>query len=349
MFYPLKFEPIHKEKIWGGNRLAAQFDRSLPADKIGESWELAAHENGTSIVSNGCFKGEGLPELIDKYWAEIMGQEIERSNYDKFPLLIKLLDANDKLSIQVHPDDEYAAKYNIDDSGKNELWYIIDAKPDAELIYGLQPDMTKEEFATSIEDGRLIDKLNSISVNPGDVVFIPAGTVHAIKEGILLAEIQQNSDTTYRIYDWDRVGSDGNPRELHIKEALEAIDFNRNSYEKCRSIKLTEDNYQRKILAISEYFITERIKVENSFRAEPKKRRFEVLLSLTGQAEVSYSQDTVTISRGETVLIPAQLDSYQLNGKTEVLRTYISSDIEKFKAELKAKEFTDTEIAKITF
>lgn len=349
MFYPLKFKPIYKEKIWGGNRLTAQFSRNLPADRIGESWELAAHKNGTSIVSNGYFKGESLPGLIDKYWTEIMGQEIERTDYDKFPLLIKLLDANDKLSVQVHPDEEYAAEYNIGDSGKNELWYIIDAKPDAELIYGLQPELTKEELAVSIETGQVVDKLKSIPVESGDVIFIPAGTVHSIKEGILLAEIQQNSDTTYRIYDWNRVNSDGQPRKLHIEEALEAIDFSRNSYDKCQSIKLTENNYQREILAISEHFITEKIKVEDSFTAEPEKKRFEVLLPLAGQAIINYNQGTLKVNKGETVLIPACLNSYQLEGEIEVLQTYIVSEVEEFAAQLKADEISETKIDEITF
>ncbi|ADL11768.1 type I phosphomannose isomerase catalytic subunit [Acetohalobium arabaticum] len=349
MFYPLKFKPIYKEKIWGGNRLAAQFDRNLPADRIGESWELAAHKNGTSIISNGYFKGESLPELIDKYWTEIMGQKIKRSDYDKFPLLIKLLDANDKLSVQVHPDDEYAAKYRIGDSGKNELWYIIDAKPKAELIYDLQPEVTKEELAASIETGQVIDKLKSIPVESGDVIFIPAGTVHSIKEGILLAEIQQNSDTTYRIYDWNRVDNNGQPRKLNIKEALKAIDFSRKSHAKCQSIKLKEDNYQREILSISEHFITEKIKVKDSFTAEPVKKRFEVLLPLAGQAIINYNQGTLKVSRGETVLIPACLDSYQLEGEIEVLRIYIVSDIDKFAARLAADGIAETKIDEITF
>ncbi|KXS45511.1 MAG: mannose-6-phosphate isomerase [Candidatus Frackibacter sp. T328-2] len=308
MFYPLKFKPIYKEKIWGS-----------------ESWKLAAHENGNSVVINGHFKDRSLTELVNEYWTEIMGTEISKDNYDKFPLLVKILDANDRLSVQVHPDDEYAAKYEDGELGKTEMWYIIDAEPGAELIYGLKEEVTKEEFANSIDNGTLVNKLNSIPVKKGDIIFIPTGTVHTIKSGILLAEIQQNSDTTYRVYDWNRLGNDGKPRALHIDKALDVIDFDRTRYEKAKSIKYSTDRYQREILAICEYFVVERLIVSDNFIGEPKKERFEILLCLDGQAKIEYDSSVIRLNKGETVLIPAALNKYTIQGEAEILRSYITN------------------------
>jgi mannose-6-phosphate isomerase len=328
MFYPLKFKAIYKEKIWGGNKLAAKFNRELPSDKIGESWELAAHENGTSIVSNGRFKGKSLTELIREFWTEIMGTEIKKESYDRFPLLIKILDANDKLSVQVHPDDEYAAKNENGESGKTEMWYIIDSEPGAELVYGLKENVTKKELQSSINNGALADKLNSIPVKKGDSFFIPAGTVHTIKGGILLAEIQQNSDTTYRLYDWDRVGNDGQPRELHIEKALDVINFDKDDYDESQNDeykrKYKNDKYQRKTLVKCKYFSCERLLIKDSFSGQLQGKRFEVLLFLDGQGEIQYNSKRLKVKNGETILIPATLDEYIINGQTEVLRSYIS-------------------------
>ncbi|SKA03429.1 mannose-6-phosphate isomerase, class I [Selenihalanaerobacter shriftii] len=327
MFYPLKFKPIYKEKIWGGNNIATYFNRNLPKNKIGESWELAAHKNGTSIVNNGRFKDKSLTELINKYWIEIMGTRIKEEDHDRFPLLIKILDANDKLSVQVHPDDEYAAEHEDGELGKTEMWYILDAEPGAELIYGLKPGVTKEEFKVSIEDGSLVDKLNRIKVKKGDILFIPTGTIHSIKEGVLLAEIQQNSDTTYRVFDWNRVGDDGQPRKLHIKEALDVVDFNRDDYKKSQSVKYENNKYQRKILTTCEYFTCEKLLVEDSFSAQPQGKRFEVLLCLDGKGIINYENGKVNIKGGETILIPAVLDEYKIEGEVEVLRSYIGEEL----------------------
>ena len=343
--YPLKFKPIYKEKIWGGNNLSGEFNRELPSDLIGESWELAAHQKGVSKVANGPWAGKSIIEVIDAEGAKILGNQAAKDCYDKFPLLIKFLDANDKLSVQVHPDEKYALKEKIGDLGKTEVWYIIAAQKGAKLIFGIKDGVTKAEFKKAIKEKSLRDKLVEVEVGPGDAFYIPAGTVHAIQEGIVLAEIQQNSDATYRVYDWNRVGQDGKSRQLHIKQALEVIDFGAKNT-KITPLQLEAKSYLREILAASNEFIVESIELKNSFKAQLSGERFEIFQVIKGETSLVYQQGELKLKAGETILLPAQLGEYQLKGEAKLLRSYIQNLVD-FKAELKARGCSKEDISKI--
>ncbi|MFA5046980.1 MAG: type I phosphomannose isomerase catalytic subunit, partial [Paludibacter sp.] len=224
MLYPLKFEPVLKDKIWGGTKLKSLFNKAATSDKLGESWELSGYEADESVVTNGFLTGNNLPELIEIYMGELVGDKI----YDEFglyfPLLFKLIDANENLSIQVHPGDEIAAERH-NSFGKTEMWYVIDADPGAVLIIGFKNDCSRDEYLDALEKGHVEDLLQKVPVTKGDVFFIPAGLVHAIGKGVVVAEIQQSSDITYRIYDFNRTDDQGNERELHTEEALDVIQF----------------------------------------------------------------------------------------------------------------------------
>ena len=222
MYYPIKFKPVYKDYIWGG-RYFEKFDRELPKGILAESWELSSHKNGVSIVSNGDLEGKTLSEIIKADAKNILGTKFP-INCDKMPLLIKFIDANDSLSVQVHPDDNYAAVYE-GGLGKNEIWYIMDARPGAKLVEGLKAGVTKEIFAKAIKENRIKECLLEVEVKQGDVVNIPAGLVHAIGAGLVIAEIQQTSDITYRVFDYNRVNSKGVGRLLHLKKALDVINF----------------------------------------------------------------------------------------------------------------------------
>ena len=246
---PLFFDPIYKSIIWGGRNLERIFNRSLPEGKVAESWEISNHGKDNSIITNGEFKGKSLNELLNKFGSKLVGK---KCSSERFPLLIKLIDANDKLSVQVHPDNEYA-KIHDNDLGKTEMWYIIDAKPNAKLICGVKSGTTKKQFEEAIKNNTLNEYLNYVDVKKGDTIFIPSGTVHAILDGIVIAEIQQNSDTTYRVYDWGRVGKDGKPRELHVEKALDVINFEyKGSVEKVSTKK--EEGFEHTSLINCKFF-----------------------------------------------------------------------------------------------
>jgi mannose-6-phosphate isomerase len=344
--YPLKFEPIYKEKIWGGRALEEKFSKKLPKGSIGESWELAAHENGTSIISNGNLAGMSLMEAIKQEGEKILGTEAKEDYYKKFPLLIKILDANDKLSVQVHPDDEYAFEHENGELGKTEMWYVIDAQEDAKLVYGVKPEVDKEEFVSSIKEGRLEENLIEVNVEAGDVIYIPTGMVHTTHKGILIAEIQQNSDTTYRVYDWNRMGKDGKPRELHIEAALDVIKFGTKPEEKVVGLEIKEEGYVRTILVACPYFTTETLDIAEKYSSDTNHERFYVLMGLEGKAKLSYEGGEMELKAGETLLLPATLGEYELVGECKLIKSYIR-DLAEFKAELKELGYSQEEIKQI--
>lgn len=319
--YPLKFAPVYKQIIWGGDKISRKYGRSTPFEKVAESWELTCREDGMSVVTNGPLMGRGLDSLISEYGERLLGERSLRLYGDAFPLLFKLIDANDKLSVQVHPDDVYARAHG-EANGKTEMWYIIDAKQDARLVYGLKDGVTKESFEDAVQGGRIGATLRQVPVKPGDCLYIPSGTVHAILDGILLAEIQQNSNTTYRIYDWDRVGADGKPRQLHIKSALDVIDFGGVSLEVSESGRRVFGEYSIRSLAASKYFSVDEV-VTNGRYSSDTRGSFVAIMNIEGNAVLSCRSGETPLAPGETLLIPACIGGFEVTGKSRMLLTHI--------------------------
>ncbi len=262
-FYPLLFEPVLKDYIWGGRHLE-QLGRQLPpTGVIAESWEIAGHKDGTTRVANGRFAGLLLTELQEKLGLDLIGtRSAWAQERGKFPLLIKLLDANRPLSVQVHPADAYALANEGNELGKTEMWVVLQAEPDAEVILGVAQQTTPAQFRTAIAAGKLEPYLHRLRVQAGDHICVPAGSLHAIMGGLLIAEIQQNSNTTYRVYDWNRMGADGKPRPLHVEKALEVINFEQVTPQICAPKPISsEDGVRRSLLCQTDYFVTERVEM----------------------------------------------------------------------------------------
>ncbi|MEZ0537751.1 type I phosphomannose isomerase catalytic subunit [Caldicellulosiruptoraceae bacterium PP1] len=314
MLYPLFFEPVYKEIIWGGRKLEKYFKRQIPDGNIAESWDVSCHKSGMSIIRNGKLKGKTLKEVLDFYGEDILG-----TKYNSFPLLVKLIDANDKLSVQVHPDDEYANRVE-NQLGKTEMWYVIDAKEDAKLIYGLKKGITKDDFKKAISYNTVEECLNYVSVTKGDIIYIPSGTVHAIMDGLLLAEIQQSSDVTYRIYDWNRVDKNGNKRELHVDKALDVINFNFEGLVLKPNFKDFK-NFSIADAVISPYFNVKIIKISESYKSTSNNDTFTIYTAVEGIGEIKCDNTNFTINKGDSFLIPATLGNYEITGCLTLLET----------------------------
>ena len=312
MLKPIKLISEFKEIIWGGNRLKEEYNKKSDLNNIAESWELTVREDGMNTISGGEFDGYTMEQYINENGFSVVTDK----NLDRFPLLIKFIDAEDNLSVQVHPDDEYGLKY-ANSLGKTEMWYIIDAKPGSQLVYGLKEGVTNDMFAQAIKDGKVEEMLNYVPVKKGDVFFIPSGLVHAIGAGILLAEIQQNSNITYRVYDYNRIGKDGKPRDLHINDALNVI-VNRNEEEinKIRYSKGQNDIFE---LANCEYFNVKRYNIETSIELDCDKTSFNSVLCLDGCGEIIFNGENYPISKGDSYYIPAGMGGYAIFGKAEVI------------------------------
>ncbi|NLA57944.1 MAG: class I mannose-6-phosphate isomerase [Firmicutes bacterium] len=323
--YPLRFYPIYKEKVWGGTALNKKFGRVLPSASIGESWEVAAHAQGISVVANGPLAGTTLPELMSMYGRALIGTALPDSALVKFPLLLKILDANDYLSVQVHPDDEYAADHESGDPGKWEAWYVIAAEPGAEIIYGLKPGATRESLRKAIADGTLAHCLNRVPVKPGDVFDVPAGTVHALGSGVMVAEIQQNSDTVYRLYDWDRVDAQGKSRPLHIKKALDVIQFAGQKTTPVTGLTIPQPAGQKTVMVANRYFALEILLVEGAVPEATQGERFHLLTCLEGSfaLEDDGSGIQLAMEPGDSVLVPACVEMYRLVGTGKVMKCYV--------------------------
>jgi mannose-6-phosphate isomerase len=311
--YPLKFKPIPREMIWGGNRLRKLFNKPFPAEsRIGESWEISAYDDYISIVSNGHLKGNTILELVEVYMGDLVGEKI----YDRFgvwfPLLIKLIDAAEVLSIQVHPGDELSLRRH-NANGKTEMWYVLEAEPGAELISGFSMEVSPGLFLEKLNSGKLLDILNVEKVKPGDVFFMPAGRVHAIGKGIVLAEIQQTSDLTYRIYDWDRKDAEGNARELHVDLAMDAIDF---GYYSDYKTFVEEIPNMPVLLAECKYFTTQRLDFDSDLNRDYNLLdSFVICMCTKGDFILDWGKGSMEIQKGETVLIPAFIEEVSLSCK----------------------------------
>lgn len=321
MLYPLKFDPIYKQIVWGGTNISRYFHRGIILDGVAESWELCCREDGTSIVASGILKGMSLQEIIYKYKDKLLGEKTYQSFGTRFPLLIKIIDANENLSVQVHPDDDYA-KNNGDNCGKNELWYILDAKKNSKLIYGVKKDETKAEFSKAISENKTEQALNTVTVKAGDVFYVPAGKVHAILSGILIAEIQQNSNTTYRIYDWGRLDKDGRGRDLNTAQALDVIDFDSQNLPSVFSQPENNNNYTLDAVLRSEYFNVDKISVHNQYKSTTIGC-FIIFMCIKGGGAILYDGGKCNIILGETVLFPACIGKFAINGSMTLLSIYM--------------------------
>ncbi|WP_318309949.1 type I phosphomannose isomerase catalytic subunit [Flagellimonas crocea] len=300
--YPLKFEPILKERLWGGTKLKDVLNKPIESDITGESWELSGVQGDISKVSNGDLKGKSLQELMDEQGEALLGKSVlERFGKD-FPILIKFIDAKQDLSIQLHPNDELAKKRH-NSFGKTEMWYIMDADPGSKLIVGFNKDVEKEEYVKSIEDGTLTDLMNYERVREGDTFFINTGKIHAIGAGVLLAEIQQTSDITYRVYDFDRKDKDGNLRELHTSLAVDAIDYEKKNDFKVRYNKKTDHVNP---MVNCPYFKTNFMELTQPIKQDfSKKDSFVIYMCVGGEAVIKNNWGSAPIRKGETVLVSA--------------------------------------------
>ncbi len=326
--YPLKFSPIYKERIWGGDRLKTIFGRKdIPnkIEKCGESWEISAIEGDLSVVSNGTLEGNNIQELIEIYMDELVGNKTYEKFGLEFPLLFKFLDTSDKLSIQVHPDNEVANERHHA-WGKSELWYVIDCKKDAELIIGFNRTVSQSEYLEHLNDGELTSILNWEKAKKDDVFYIPAGRLHAILDGFLVAEIQQTSDITYRIYDWDRVDASGNARELNTELAIDVLDYTAPKdleYKTIYDVTKPETEIEK-----TPFFTINRIDLDkNSIEKDIYDLdSFVVYMCISGEASIEYDGSSVKMSKGETVLVPASLHDFTITSasQAQLLEVYIS-------------------------
>nr|WP_321450411.1 type I phosphomannose isomerase catalytic subunit [uncultured Carboxylicivirga sp.] len=322
--YPIKFQPILKDKIWGGHKLELLLNKEIsPLPNAGESWEISGVPGNVSVVSNGFLAGNTLSEIIEIYMGDLVGDKVFQKFGEEFPLLIKFIDANDVLSIQVHPDDALA-KERHNSFGKTEMWYVMQADKGAQLISGFSKELDKKEYLAKLEANEVESIMASHQVAPGDVFFIPAGRVHAIGKGILLAEIQQTSDVTYRIYDFNRKDDQGNTRELHTDEAVDAIDY---TYVAEPKSKYTVEPNQVNEVVKSDYFITNVLELDQTVKKDfYGLDSFLIYMCVEGSAEILYNGDqSESISLGETVLIPADLKEINIkpNGKARLLEVHL--------------------------
>jgi mannose-6-phosphate isomerase len=321
--YPIKFSPICLEKIWGGNRLKTLLNKKYNTKNCGESWEISGVEGNISVVANGFLKGNDLSELIEIYMGDLVGDKVYEKFGNEFPLLIKFIDAQDDLSIQVHPNDELS-KERHNAFGKTEMWYVVDVAEGALINSGFNQLVDKEKYLEYLENGKLIDLLKYDETKVGDVYFIPAGRVHAIGKGSMVAEIQQTSDVTYRIFDYNRKDDKGNERELHTELALDVIDF---SYlEDYKTKYSTELNKSTEIVSCK-YFTTNILEFDNSLEKDYFQiDSFVIYITLEGNFEIEIEAGVEKVDKGETVLIPANIDNLKLkpiNGKVKLLEVYI--------------------------
>ena len=322
--YPLKFKPILKPLIWGGEKIAPFKGIETDLHNIGESWEISCVPDNVSVVENGPLAGKPLTELIAEYKDRLVGKANYKKNGTEFPLLVKFIDARQDLSIQVHPDDSMALRKHNQQNGKTEMWYVISTGEGAHLMSGLSRKITPEEYVRRIEDHTITDVLHDYKLTPGDVFFLPAGRIHSIGAGSFIAEIQQTSDLTYRIYDFGRVGLDGKPRQLHTELAKEAIDYTvlddyRTHY--------TEKKNEETVLVSCKYFTTSLIWTDRNFVKDLSALdSFLIIICTEGNGEIADNEgNRESIRRGETVLIPASATSVEFipDGNLKVLTSFV--------------------------
>lgn len=306
--YPIKFKPITQYRIWGGNQLNEVVDKDSQIDKLGEIWSISGIPDHLSVVENENLQGKTLVELIEQFQDKLVGKKVWEQFKTNFPLLIKFIDAQEPLSVQVHPNDKLA-KIRHDAFGKTEMWYIIDAQPNAELIIGFEPNTNQEKYLHHLENETLEKILHSVKINKGDTIYIPSGRVHAIGAGVILAEIQQTSDITYRIYDYNRIDKDGKKRELHTELALDAIDF-----EPIKQIKTAYQTQQNQLenLVQSPYFETKILKLDQNISFQ-NNHEMKIYICTEGNITLKTSNHEVHLQKYESLLLPASIESYEIS------------------------------------
>lgn len=320
MFYPLKFDHKYIEKIWGGEKLE-NYRSDRPQGKIGESWDISARESQLSVVQNGKLAGKNLKELTEMYPKQLLGEKVEA---EEFPLLLKILDAESQLSIQVHPDDEYAKKVE-GGKGKTEAWYVMDADEDSYLIIGTR-DCSVSDFEKAVKNDEINQYVNKVYVEKGDIFFIKAGLLHAIGSGIMLAEIQQSSDTTYRVYDY------GRDRELHLSKAMDVLDFNLQS-KKRKGLKVCGEDYDYSYYCLNDKFALDIINIKTEFESQGDKERFYILTVVEGSGKISWDAGELKLEESESILIPAYAGNFKIEGNLKLMKSYIP-DLEENRREI---------------
>ena len=312
MLYPMKLEAPLKDYLWGGTRLKDEYGKKTNLDKVAESWELACHKDGKSKIVNGEAAGLFLEDWLAGQDKSVLGTNA--ASFPYFPLLIKLIDAKGDLSVQVHPDNDYAMRVE-GEYGKTEMWYIVDCEPGASLLYGFKEKISKEEFERRIADNTLLEVCNRVPVKKGDVFFIDSGTLHAIGRGILICEIQQNSNTTYRIYDYGRVGKDGKPRELHVKKAIDVTKLEPPTKPTTALAKIDIiPGLDMKLLAECEYFTAYHATLKGEASLKAGSESFQTFTVLSGSLKLTSGDTVLDFYKGESVFIPAGLGIYTLTG-----------------------------------
>ena len=319
MLTPLLFKPIYKDYLWGGDRLSRKYSRPTPS-RCAESWELSDHDHGMSVVESGPWSGKTLRELIESRGESLFGKN---RHYSRFPLLIKLIDARDRLSVQVHPNEKTAPLTQGDP--KTEMWYALDGSPGMAVYAGLAEGTTPEIFTEHLKTGDMNSVLSRHELHPGEVVFIPGGLVHAIDRGCFLLEVQQNSDTTYRLWDWGRVDAiSGKPRELHLEQAMKTVDWNNHDDPLVRPLSFEKHGRNSETgLIANDFFIMNSYRIEEPQVFDTRQRCFDVFFMVKGNVRISWDSDFLSVDEGRTVLIPASLGEYRLepatNGPCEIL------------------------------
>lgn len=310
-------EPIYKDYIWGGDNLKRKLNKNTPLEKTAESWEISSNKNGICKIKNEEYKNKNLKDLFEdkKIKGKIFGSKCNDLN--EFPLLIKFIDAKENLSIQVHPDDKYAKENGLG-SGKNEMWYIIECGENSKVIGGLNTNLAQNELKDIIEKDNIKYYLNYIDIKQGDSIYIPAGTVHAILKDTLICEIQQNSDITYRVYDWDRKDKEGNSRKLHKKEAIETI-----KTEKLPTIINSKDGLQNQKIVESEFFEVEKIDCKRCYIDHSNVNTFYAINVIKGEGNIETLSNIYKLRKGDSFLIPATLGEYRISGDIQLLKSFI--------------------------
>jgi mannose-6-phosphate isomerase len=321
--YPLKFKTIYKDKIWGGQKIKTYLHKDFGAlPNCGETWEISGVKSDVSVVAGGALEGESLANLLEQYKDELVGKKVYDHFGNIFPLLVKFIDANDDLSIQVHPNDELAKKRH-NSFGKTEMWYVIETDPGSTLIAGFNQELDEQTYLDKLNSGHIMDILNKEDVAAGDVFFLPAGRVHTIGKGLLIAEIQQTSDITYRIYDFDRVDDKGNKRELHTQEALAAIDYKHYPEYKTKYQPQKDETVK---LVSCPYFTTNLLDFDKSTSKDYSALdSFVIHVCVEGAYNVTYNGETYPVKMGECILLPKSIDKVELEttGGFKILESYI--------------------------